>query len=96
MSTRRSFKRLCILLLTISTLTACQAQPQAGGKKPHLKEMNLYVATDLHYLSPTLHDNGQAFHEYIAAGNSKLLNYSDQLTDALVDTSFKTNPKRLF
>ena len=95
MSTRFWFKKLFILLLTISTLTACQTQQQAGGKKPHLKEINLYVATDLHYFSPTLHDNGNAFHKYIAAGNSKLLNYSDQLTDALVDTVIQDRPEAL-
>lgn len=96
MSTRFWMKQLSIVLLTISTLTGCQAQEnEITTKKEHHKELDLYVATDLHYLSPTLHDGGKAFQDYIVSGNSKLLNYSDELTDALVDTVIQEKPEAL-
>lgn len=56
-------------------------------------ELHLYVATDLHYLSPSLHDNGEAFHTYIKSGDSKLLHYSEQLTDAWIAQVIHAQPK---
>lgn len=56
-------------------------------------DLSLYVATDLHYLSPSLHDNGEAFHTYIKSGDSKLLHYSEQLTDAWIAQVIHARPK---
>lgn len=68
-----------------------------AGCKPSSDKLNssydLYLATDLHYLSPSLHDNGEAFQAYIRNGDSKLLNYSEELLDAWVQQVIVAKPK---
>ncbi|WP_438433748.1 metallophosphoesterase [Gorillibacterium sp. sgz500922] len=53
----------------------------------------LYLATDLHYLAPSLHDDGKAFQDYIAGGDSKLLNYSDELVEAWIAQVLRDRPR---
>jgi 3',5'-cyclic AMP phosphodiesterase CpdA len=58
-------------------------------------KLSLYVASDLHYLSPSLHDDGQAFQDYVTGGDGKMLNYSEELTDAWVAEMKAQKPKVL-
>ncbi|GGH19846.1 metallophosphoesterase [Paenibacillus segetis] len=90
-------KLITTMLLTLSflTITGCnnslEADPPITESKGS-RDLNLFVATDLHYLSPDLHDNGQAFQEYIKNGDSKLLNYSDPLADSFVNDVIHEKP----
>lgn len=58
-------------------------------------KLSLYVTSDLHYLSPSLHDDGQAFQDYVTGGDGKMLNYSEELTDAWVAEMKAQKPKVL-
>ena len=49
-------------------------------------------ATDLHYLSDTLHDDGAYFTEMMTNGDGKLSEYSEQILDALVTKAVETHP----
>ena len=44
--------------------------------------VTMVVATDIHYLSPELRDNGEAFRAFMAAGDGRQLDYVDEITDA--------------
>lgn len=59
------------------------------------KPFDLFVATDIHYLSPKLHDNGQAFQTFISDGDGKLLSYIDQMTDAFAEEISRKKPQAL-
>lgn len=48
-------KFLPILLLTALLLSAC-------GTRTKTADFNIISATDIHYISPTLHDDGGVFH----------------------------------
>ncbi|WP_379133558.1 metallophosphoesterase [Paenibacillus sp. sgz500958] len=48
------------------------------------KPVSFWVATDTHYLAPSLHDHGQAFQTYVSSGDGKQLPYIDEITEAFV------------
>lgn len=47
------------------------------------KSFTFFITSDLHHFSKKLYDNGKAFKEFLATGDGKLLQYSDELLDAL-------------
>lgn len=74
-----------ILVLALRNPTSQPAKNQTSKSMPVTSSpssFDVYVATDMHYLSPSLHDGGTAFQKYIESGDSKLLQYSDELMDA--------------
>jgi 3',5'-cyclic AMP phosphodiesterase CpdA len=46
------------------------------------KDITFYVATDIHYLSKDLTDNGEAFETYVLSGDGKQLEYINEILDA--------------
>lgn len=96
----RSRKIAVFLTVSLSLLglSGCVASPSPEDGPGELKAgqpMTLYVATDLHYLSPRLHDDGEAFHTYIQAGDGKLLDYIDPLSEAFADEVAAKKPAAL-
>lgn len=87
-------KFITTMLIFLLIMTSCNS----NTKQDHLtqskgsQELNLFVATDLHYLNPDLHDNGQAFQDYIENGDSKLLNYSDPLAESFLKDVIQAKP----
>ncbi len=80
---------LCIFIFCcLITITGCKPSSDKLSSSN-----DFYIATDLHYLSPSLHDNGEAFQSYIENGDSKLLNYSEELLDAWVQQVISAKPK---
>ena len=63
---------LCLSLLLAPVLALCE--PRAV----------LFTATDLHYIAPTLTDNGALFTDLIEQGDGKVMAYSDALIEAFV------------
>lgn len=97
-------KRLTILLLSLTAvlliLLLFPLLPYESGKTERIApslssppSFEIYVATDMHYLSPSLHDGGEAFQQYIEAGDSKLLQYSDELMDAWAEQIIAGQPQ---
>lgn len=52
----------------------------------------IMIATDLHYLSPELTDNGNFFMELVKNGDGKAVMYSEELVEALVRCGLKEKP----
>ena len=57
-----------------------------------LDQVTLFVATDLHYLSPELTDHGAYFQQMIRDGDGKAMEYCEELTDAFVEQVIAQRP----
>lgn len=90
------FKRSLIysLLLTfiISVTGYCSVKAASHAASKKSNTLTFYVATDIHYLSNRLTDDGKAFDEFVASGDGKQLKYIDQLTNAFVMEIKKKKP----
>ena len=71
---------LLFLLLWLMLPAFAQAQP------------TLFVASDLHFISPALTDHGEYFTRLIESGDGKLVHYCNELTDAFVSEVIKAQP----
>ena len=60
-----------------------------------LEPVTLFVATDLHYLSPELTDHGAYFQNMIRYGDGKVMEYCEELTDAFVEQVIVQRPDAL-
>ncbi len=49
------------------------------------EELTIVHATDMHYLSPALTDNGETFMTLIEDGDGKVTHYTPQLTAVFVE-----------
>lgn len=56
---------------------------------PHLYIM---VATDMHFISPRLTDHGPFFEELVHNSDAKLMDYSEEIVDVLVEAAFAEKP----
>lgn len=80
--------RMHILLLFIAltiSLAGCNnsdKNPEKEYSIPTGKDINFYIATDLHYLSKSLTDGGEAFQNYTSSGDGKQLEYIDEILRA--------------
>lgn len=74
---------LCLSLLLVPVLALCE--PRAV----------LFTATDLHYIAPTLTDNGALFTDLIEQGDGKVMAYSDALIEAFVAQVIAEKPDAL-
>ena len=74
---------LCLSLLLVPVLALCE--PRAV----------LFTATDLHYIAPTLTDNGALFTDLIERGDGKAMAYSDALIEAFVAQVIAEKPDAL-
>lgn len=76
-------------------LTGCQSETLDSSPRMQRDhgENKIVVATDLHHLSTDLKDEGNAMMEYIAKGDGKLLQYTDEMIEAFVAEVVKMHPK---
>ncbi|GKU23693.1 metallophosphoesterase [Clostridium folliculivorans] len=58
-------------------------------------DINFYVTTDLHYLSKSLTDNGEAFSKFVSSGDGKDLQYIDAITEAFTSNVKAKKPNVL-
>lgn len=97
---------LSILIITAALLGGCRdtnsssaspdvTTPSAGEAEDATGPVSFWVATDTHYLDKALHDGGAAFQSYVTGGDGKMLPYSDELMEALVNDVQKQKPKFL-
>jgi len=77
-------KRLLMLLLLCCALTSLA-----------LAEPTVFVATDMHYLSPQLTDYGEVYTWAIENGDGKAMRYMDEVTDALCEEAIAQKPAAL-
>lgn len=59
------------------------------------KPLTLMVATDIHYLSPQLHDGGELITKVIENGDNKMVFEMPEAVDALIAETLKVKPSAL-
>jgi hypothetical protein len=85
-----------IFVIFSSFLISCGANKKVDTKEvlitgkiePKVKsgeDVTFYIATDIHYLSKSLTDGGEAFQNFIDSGDGKQLKYIDEITDAFIN-----------
>lgn len=60
-----------------------------------LETCTLFLATDLHYISPRLTDNGERFTRVIESGDGKFMSHSEELLNGFVDEVIEKRPDAL-
>ncbi len=73
---------LTILVLVLAVTLKSSYLKQASGLAA---PVTMFVAADLHYLSPDLTDHGSYFQELTAGGDGKAMEYCEEITEAFVE-----------
>lgn len=83
-------KKIIILII----LVLCTSCTQKIEHTPlvDLDTFTMVFATDIHYLNPSLVEQGEPFDNVIANGDGKVVHYSDQLLDAFIDEMIELRP----
>ena len=82
-------KTVLLLLALCLLLCAC------GSAAPAAPSYNLIVASDLHYIAPTLTDQGPLFTALVDAADGKVMRYCEELTDAFLAEVIAARPEAL-
>ena len=77
-----------VLLCVLFVRAASTSGKQLNGVEP----VTIAVATDLHYLSPSLTDHGAYFEQMIRNADGKVMEYSEELIDAFVQQIITQQP----
>lgn len=56
------------------------------------RQFSFLVVSDIHHLSKSLYDNGKAFDNFLTSGDGKLLEYTGELFDALIEEAGDVKP----
>ena len=70
------------------------ATDEAETEKPY-KPPTLMLASDLHFMSSTTHDDGKAFWSMVEHDDGKIDQYSEEMLDTLVETAIENHPTAL-
>lgn len=90
MRIRKKIHSVFLVILLLLALTACAAQEEQ--KLGSGKEITMFVATDIHYMSKSLNDFGGAFEAFASSGDGKQINYIGELVDAFAYDIKKKQP----
>ena len=87
-------------LLMALCLMLCACAASGGGKEqkstlPEKESLTIAIASDLHYLSPALTDNGPLFQEVVARGDGKLMLDIEAITEAFTEQMIAERPDLL-
>ena len=83
MHTNKRLTALIFILFAFS-LTGC-ARSTAAVKVKSGKDINFFVATDVHYLAESLTDNGEAYQKFITSSDGRQLNYISEIMNAFAN-----------
>lgn len=89
---RQTIRIITVPLTACMCMAGCAAAETDSSLKKAGSDLVIMQATDLHYLSDTLHDDGAYFTEMMTNGDGKLSEYSEQILDALVTKAVETHP----
>ena len=87
----------CLLLAALLPLAGCSGAPEreAGAAEEPTETWRVVVASDLHYLAPSLTDNGAIFWRVMEAGAGKATEFCDEITDAFLEEIKTIRPDAL-
>jgi len=92
---QRMMSGLLALAAAAGLLAGCAAGTAKDAGQADGGSLSLWIATDLHYLSPQLTDNGEAFQNAMAGGDGKLSERSRQIVTSLADQAIHAHPDAL-
>lgn len=82
---------LKLIIFSISLfLLGCSKEPTFNLSLPILEanhELKIGFATDLHYLDPSLTDNGEPFIKLLKKGDGKIIQFSEEILDNLISNT---------
>lgn len=82
---------LCIIaILLVITATSCGRNNRVANDG--LPDIKICVASDIHYISPKLTDNGSYFMQLIEDGDGKAMQYCEEITDTFVKEIIDQRP----
>lgn len=87
-------KYLLSILLTFTLIftASCRLNVETVNPIKSGEDITLFLATDIHYLSKSLTDNGEGFKKYVSQIDSKQLNYVDDIVNAFSSEVIKKRP----
>lgn len=88
-------KRTWILCLLCLLLLACAGCASAGRDADEPESLTIDVASDLHYLSPSLTDNGPLFEAVVRRGDGKLMLDIEAISEAFTEQMIAERPDLL-
>ncbi len=83
--------KIIITIITIVLLISLPCCMSAYAES----EIRIFTATDLHYIAPSLTDNGEYYQRVLKNGDSKFMPYIEGITDAFLDEVIKERPAAL-
>ncbi|MCI8631130.1 MAG: metallophosphoesterase [Firmicutes bacterium] len=87
---------LMVLSVLLTSAAVCGCSTADGTENTDKKEsLTIWTATDLHYLSPRLTDNGELFKKVMLDGDAKLTEYSPQIVDEFLKEVKEAKPDAL-
>lgn len=89
---KRILTALVVFALLLTALAGCGAGENVPGATSKAEPVTLVLATDLHYISPAICDNGEAFHIAVENGDGKTMFYIQELMEAFVDEMATLQP----
>lgn len=82
-------KVFSLLISALFCVLPCRAHAESSSV------LRLLVASDLHYLAPSLTDNGSYYQRVLADGDSKFMPYIEEITDAFLEEVILQKPDAL-
>lgn len=94
---KKKITELLTIVAVVALFGGCYVHSSGNGKTAQMEKdgLSLIAATDLHYFSPELTDNGPAFQSMLARSDGKMTEYADQLTDAFLAEVIAAKPDAL-
>lgn len=89
---RRICAALAALAALLIALTACGPKEDVPAAASKDDPVTLVLATDLHYISPAICDNGEAFHIAVENGDGKTMYYIQEIMEAFVAEMSQLQP----
>lgn len=91
----RPFLYLLCLSLSLFFMSGCASSPKTYTPKPEGSHLKIWVASDLHYLDPSLTKPGPLFDQTYKNADGKQTQDIQVITDALIDKALKEKPDAL-
>ena len=88
----KKIKKGDILFRIFTIFIICLAFSLTGLARENL---NIIVATDIHYIAPSLTDQGDAFIRLIEAGDGKAVQYIEEIIDTFISQVIQMHPDLL-
>lgn len=85
-------KKYCVVLTLILVLVGCIKSNNWQDDYADISSLKIVVATDTHYLAPSLTDHGSFFTELINTSDGKVMAYSEALMESFVSDMIAMNP----